>query len=390
MIRLAPLARAVAARSAWLLLAACGAPPPPAPPPPEVTVAHPLLREITEWDEFLGRVAAVESVDVRSRVDGYIESIEFAEGALVQAGDVLFVIDRRPFAAELARARAEQDAAAARLQLARSEEKRAAELVGRKLIAEQEFDNRRQRRAEAEAQLAATGAWVQRAALDLEYCRVRAPIGGRVGRRLVTAGNLVSSGENATLLTTIVSLDPIHVYITGDEQVYLRYLRMAREGTRPSAREARVPARMRLADESGWPHEGYVDFVDNQLDQATGTILGRARFPNADGVLTPGLFGQVQVRGAGPYPAVLVPETAIGTDQARRIVYVLGAGNVAVARGVTPGRRVGPLRAITAGLDVKDRVLVNGQARIRPGMVVTPTEITLEAPADLAGVEKLD
>jgi RND family efflux transporter MFP subunit len=382
---------AAATGAALALLGACGAPPPPAPAAPEVTVARPLRHDITEWDEFTGRLAAVESVEVRARVDGYVMSVAFAEGALVDKGDLLVTIDERPFTAVLARARAEEAAALARLELARSEESRAAELAARRLVSEQELDNRRQRRAEAEAQLAAAQAWVRAATLDVGYCEVRAPIAGRVGRRLVTAGNLVSGGEDdATLLTTIVSIDPIHVYVTGDEQVYLRYLRMAREGTRPSPREARVPARMRLADEAGWPHAGHVDFVDNQLDESTGTILGRALFPNPEGVLTPGLFARVQIRGAGPYPALLVPESALGADQARRIVHVLDANDTVVTRGVTPGRLVGPLRVITEGLTGEERVLVNGQARVRPGMTVKPTETTLALPADLAGVAQID
>lgn len=385
------LMRALLTGSALLWLGACKAPEPPAPPPPEVTVATPLTREIIEWDEFTGRVAAVESVEVRPRVDGYIESVSFTEGAMVKAGEVLFVIDRRPFKAVLARARAEVAAARAHLDLARREEKRAIELGAQRLIAEQDVDSRRERRAAAEAALDAAKAAAERAALDVGYCEVRAPISGRVGRRLVTAGNLVSGGEdNATLLTTIVSLDPIHVYITGDEQAYLRYLRMAREGVRPSVRDVRVPARMRLADQRGWPHQGHVDFIDNQIDRATGTILGRAVFPNPDRMLTPGLFAQVQVRGAGPFKALLIPDSAIAADQARRIVFVLGEGNVAEARPVTPGRLVGALRVISTGLAAGDRVIINGQARIRTGMVVAPVEGRIEPPAELVGVEKPD
>lgn len=372
-----------------LLLAGCGAPPPAPPAPPEVTVAQPLMRDITEWDEFTGRLAAVESVEVRSRIDGYVQTVAFTEGALVRQGELLVLIDPRPYEAALERARAEQAAATARLELARSEERRAVELAREALISEQERDNRTQRRAEAEAQLAAAQAWVRAATLDLDYCQIRAPISGRIGRRLVTRGNLVSGGEkDPTLLTTIVAVDPIHVYITADEQVYLRYLRAARKGTRPDARDVRTPARLRLADETGWPHEGYVDFVDNQLDRDTGTIQGRAIFPNPDGVLTPGLFAQVQVRGAGPYPALLVPEVAIATDQARRVVYVLDEKNLPVARGVTLGRQVGTLRVITAGLRASDRVLINGTARIRAGLPVTPVEGVVEPPAELAAVTK--
>lgn len=376
-----------------LLLAACSGSeaPPAAPPPPEVTVATPVEREITEWDEFTGRLVAVESVELRARVSGYLDSVAFEEGAMVRAGELLMVIDRRPFEAALARARGEVAAARARLELARSEEQRAEGLARDRLISEQELDSRRQRRAEAEAQLAAAGAWEQSAALDLEFAEIRAPISGRIGRRLVTAGNLVRGGENeSTLLATIVKLDPVHVYVSADEQVYLRFLRGARAGIRPSLRDNPIPARLRLADEQGWPHEGYVDFVDNQVDRATGTIQGRAVFPNPDGVLTPGLFGVMQVRGVGPYRALLVPDAAIVSDLARRIVWVLGEDDIPVARPVEPGRLVGNLRVISAGLTPADRVIINGIARVRPGQRVRPLAGEIEVPAELAAVGRRD
>lgn len=375
------------------LLAACGgsAPPPAAPPPPEVTVATPVEREITEWDEFTGRLVAVETVELRSRVSGYLESVQFEEGALVQAGELLMMIDQRPFEAALARARGEVAAARARLELAGSEEQRAEGLARDRLISEQERDSRRQRRVEAEAQLAAAEAWEQAAALDLEFSEIRAPISGRIGRRLVTAGNLVRGGENeSTLLATIVKLDPVHVYVSADEQVYLRFLRGARAGTRPSLRDNPIPARLRLADEQGWPHQGYVDFVDNQVDRATGTIQGRAVFANPDGVLTPGLFGVMQVRGVGPYRALLVPDAAIVSDLARRIVWVLGEGDVPVARPVDPGRLVGTLRVVTGGLQPDDRVIINGIARVRPGQPVRPLAGEIEVPAELSAVGRRD
>lgn len=388
MLSLRPLLLPVTA-----LLAACGGgpPPPAAPPPPEVTVATPLAREITDWDEFTGRLTAVESVEVRARVSGYVQQVHFAEGAMVEAGELLLEIDPRPFRATVARAEAEVAAAGARLDLARSEEQRAGELARERLISDQELENRRQRRAEAEALLEAARAWRRAAELDLEFSQVRSPIKGRIGRRLVTEGNLVRGGDNEpTLITTIVSLDPIHVYVSADEQAYLRFLRMARDGTRPSVREVATPARLRLADEQGWPHQGFVDFVDNQLDRASGTIQGRAVFPNPDGVLTPGLFGVLQVRGAGPYPALLVPDSALGTDLARRIVWVVGEDNLPIAREVTPGRLVGTLRVITTGLSAQDRVVINGMARIRPGQPVTPVPGTIEPPAELTGVGRRD
>lgn len=384
-------ARRVACLSVLLLSAACGPPPAAPPAPPQVTVATPLRHTITEWDEFTARLVAAQSVDVRARVDGYLETVDFTEGAMVRENERLAVIDRRPYAAVLARARAEVDAAAARLALARNEEARAEQVARRQLISAQELDNRRQRRAEAEAQLAAARAWVEAAQIDFDDCEIRAPISGRIGRRLVTRGNLVSGGENdATLLTTIVALDPIHAYITGDEQAYLRYLRLARAGVRPSAREVRTPALLRLADEQDWPHEGWVDFVDNQIDASSGTIQGRALFPNPDGVLTPGLFATMRIRGAGPYEALLVPDEAIAADQARRIVYVLDDKGIPVARGITPGRLVGTLREVSTGLSADDRVLINGIARVRPGLPVTVVEGVIEPPVDDAGIANFD
>ncbi len=387
--RSAALAPAACLLSA--LLAGCEPPGRPPPPPLEVTVAEPIVQEITDWDEYTGRLAATESVEVRSRVTGYLESARFVEGDLVKAGDLLFVIDPRPFRAALAEARAEADSASARLRLAENDQARAARLFKSRTIPEEELDTRTQLALQAAADLAAARAAVAKAELDLEFCSVRAPISGRIGRRLVTQGNLVTgSDKDATLLTTIVSLDPIYAYVKVDEQAYLRYLRLARAGTRPSSREVRTPVRMRLADETGWPHEGYVDFVDNQLDLSTATIEGRAIFPNPDGVLTPGLFARVQVRGEGPYRAMLVPDAAIGTDQARRFVYVVGAAGLPEARFVEPGRAVGLLRVIRTGLQGDEPVIINGLPRVRRGVPVTPIAGRIELPPDLDASRRFD
>ncbi len=369
-----------------IMLTACDRPePPPAPPPPEVTVANPLLREVVDWDEFTGRIVATEEVEVRARVSGYLQSVEFTDGQLVTKGQLLYVIDLRPFRASLDQAQAEQRAAEARLKLAENDEARAERLFKTRNIPEEELDNRRQRRLQAAAELEAARAAVTSAGLDLDFAQVRAPIGGRISRTLVTPGNLVKGNDQeSTLLTTIVALDPIHVYLTAGENTFLRYLRLTEAGKRVSSRVEHTPVRMRLADEEGWPHAGYLDFVDNQLDRDTGTIQARAIFPNSEGALTPGLFAKVQIRGEGPYEALLVPDTAVATEQAQRVVYVLAENNMPRARPVWLGPAIGSLRVVREGLTAADRVLINGVARIQPGMPVTPVEGRIEAPSELA------
>jgi RND family efflux transporter MFP subunit len=348
------------------LLTACGGQAPSAPPPPEVTVATPLVRQVTDWDEYTGRLAAVESVEIRARVSGYVQDVKFTDGALVKKGDLLFVIDKRPYQALLDEARAQLTRARIRRDLAENDLDRAKRLFEARAVSEEELDARTQ---------------VQSAALNLEYCEVRAPISGRISRKLVTEGNLVSGGtQDATLLTTIVSVDPIHVYFTADERAYLRYQRMAERGIRPSSRNSPNPVRIQLADEEGFPHVGEMDFVDNRVDEATGTMQGRAIFPNPEGYLTPGLFARLQLLGEGPYEALLVPDVAIGTDQAQRIVFVLDDQNVATPRPVVLGRPVGSLRVIRKGLEPGDRVIINGVARVRPGLTVTPVDGTIPEP----------
>jgi RND family efflux transporter MFP subunit len=363
------------------LLTACGGQAPSAPPPPEVTVATPLVRQVTDWDEYTGRLAAVESVEIRARVSGYVQDVKFTDGALVKKGDLLFVIDKRPYQALLDEARAQLTRARIRRDLAENDLDRAKRLFEARAVSEEELDARTQEHREALAAIQAAEAAVQSAALNLEYCEVRAPISGRISRKLVTEGNLVSGGtQDATLLTTIVSVDPIHVYFTADERAYLRYQRMAERGIRPSSRNSPNPVRIQLADEEGFPHVGEMDFVDNRVDEATGTMQGRAIFPNPEGYLTPGLFARLQLLGEGPYEALLVPDVAIGTDQAQRIVFVLDDQNVATPRPVVLGRPVGSLRVIRKGLEPGDRVIINGVARVRPGLTVTPVDGTIPEP----------
>ena len=362
------------------LLAACtGAPDPAGPPPPEVTVATPLQREVTDWDPYTARLDAVQVVEVRARVSGYLESVNFEEGAILNEGDLLYVIDPRPYEAEHDRSQAEADRAEARVRLAESQLERAQRLFKSKTIAEEELDSRTEERREASATLQAARAAVEQARLDVEFTHIRAPIAGRIGRTLVTPGNLVSGGnENSTLLTTIVSLDPIYAYLTADEQAYLRYMRLDQAGERPSSRQVHNPVRLRLADEKEFSREGYMDFVDNRIDPGTGTLMGRAVFSNSDHTLVPGMFAELQLLGRGPYSALLIPDEAVVFDQAQKLVFVLDADNVAQRRFVETGRLHFGLRVVASGLSPGDRIVINGVQRVRAGDPVKPVTGTIE------------
>jgi RND family efflux transporter MFP subunit len=353
---------------------ACSPAPPAAPPPPAVTVAPVLERPITEWDEFSGRLEAVNEVEIRPRVSGYIKRVAFAEGKEVPKGEVLFEIDPRPYEADLARAQAQLEQARTAAELAAREVARAEKLVNVQAISREEFDSRTSAAANGMASVRAAEAAVQTAQLNLEWTRVRSPIPGRVGRAEVTAGNLVQAGPpTATLLTNVVSLDPIYAYFEGDEQTYLKYIGLARAGTRPSSRDVRNPIYMGLANEVGFPHEGVVDFVDNQLNPQTGTIRARAVFSNKDRLFTPGLFARIKLVGSGRYRAALVQDRAIGTDQDKKFVLVLKPDTTVEYRAVELGRVVDGLRVVTSGLSEKDTIVINGLQRVRPGMKVTPT-----------------
>ncbi|MGH8614467.1 MAG: efflux RND transporter periplasmic adaptor subunit [Gammaproteobacteria bacterium] len=353
-------------------------------PPPAVSVAEVLVKEVTEWDEFSGHIEAVETVEIRPRVAGYLERIEFKEGNQVNKGEVLFVIDQRPFQAEFLRAEAELARANARSGLARAQATRAQKLVAKRVISEDEFDQRMAADAQAKADIRAAEAAVVVAKLNLEYTEVRSPIDGRTGRALVRPGNLVSGGEmipDATLLTTVVSLDPVFVYFECDEQTYLRYGVMARHGERPSSREVANPVFVGLANEEGFPHAGRTDFVDNQLDPASGTIRARAVLNNRDRLFTPGLFARVKLLGSGKSLAILVDDKAILTDQDRTYVYVLAADNTAQRRDVRLGRMVDGLRVVTEGLRPGDKTIVHGVQKVFvPGMSVTPQTIGMGDP----------
>ena len=349
-------------------------------PAPQVSVASALERDVTEWDEFTGRLEAVESVEVRPRVTGYIESVNFTEGSTVKKGDLLFVIDPRPYQAELSKAEAELARAFARAELAVADEGRSTKLLDIKAVSREEYDSRINATREAKADVAAARAAVDSAKLNLEFTRITAPISGRVSKAAVTAGNLVTGGSNtAALLTTVVSLDPMYVTFEGDEQIYLKYNELSRRGERSSSRDAANPVLMGLANENGYPHHGAMVFVDNQVDPRTGTIRARASFENKDGFLTPGLFARVKLLGHNSYRAVLVDDRAIGTDQSQKFVYVIDAQNKVTYRPVAVGRLNDGLRIVEKGLQPGETVVVNGLQRVRPGVVVAPERVAMDA-----------
>lgn len=362
--------------AALLTMWACAQPAPPPAPPPKVAVARPVEREIVEWDEYTARLEAVDLVEVRARVGGYLNEIRFQEGASVTAGQVLFVIDPRPYVATLKRAEADVELAKARLELARKRFDRSASLVGAHAISQEEADTRLAEAHQAEAALQAAGAAVEAARLDVEFTEVKAPVAGRVSRKLITEGNLVNGGPGTegTLLTTIVSLDPIHAYFEADERAYLKYTRLAQRGERPSSRDVRNPVRVALADEDTFDHEGWMDFVDNRLDPNTGTIIGRAVLPNHDLLLSPGMFVRLRLPGSGPYRALLLPDEAVGIDQTERFVWVVDDQNHAHHRKVKTGPLHEGLRIVREGLDPGDRVVIAGAQRLRSDVEVAAVE----------------
>jgi len=358
-----------------------------APPAPQVTVARVIARTVTDSESFSGRFDAVHHVDIRPRVSGYISSVDFADGSLVRKGQVLFVIDPRPYEADYQRAQADLAQARAQAALARAERMRAVSLFAAHAISKDEFDTRTANERQSAASVEAARAAVAAAALNLTFTRVTAPITGRVSRAIVTAGNLVTNGQ--TLLTTIVSLNPIYVEFNADEQAYLTFEKYA-------GSSSTVPAAVHggsaggsasgalgnavyvgLADEQGYPHEGHLVFMDNSLDAATGTIYARALLANPNGLFVPGLFARIKLIGNDHYPAVLVNDSAIGTDQTLRYVLLLGADNRVELRPVELGPLVDGLRVVRSGLKPGDTIIVNGLLRVRPGMQVTPQLIAM-------------
>lgn len=352
-----------------------------APPPPAVSAAPVLIKEVSHWDEYNGRVEAVETVDLRPRVSGYIERVNYVEGQEVKKGDVLFTIDASSYRNELARAQAELARARTQAELGRSEAARAKKLSELQAISTEEYEQRRAAADQAGANVAAAQAAVDAARLNLEWTKVRAPINGRAGRALVTAGNLVTAGDAASVLTTVVSLDKVHVHFDADERSFLRYAEMARNGERPSERDGKVPVQVGLVSEDGFPHEGVVDFLDNQVDRGTGTIRARALLDNADRRFTPGLFARVRLLGSGQFKAMLVDDKAVLTDQDRKYVYVVDEKGMAQRRDVQLGRSADGLRIVQKGLKPGDRVIVDGVQKVFfPGMPVDAKTVKMGEP----------
>lgn len=383
----------VAVVALGLLVAACSKPAPP-PPPPEVTVASVVDRPISDWDEFTGHFEAVQSVEVRPRVTGFVQRVTYSEGATVRQGDPLFVIDPRPYEAEVAKAEAVLEQARTRQALSHQELDRARRLVSTEAISREELDGRTSGAAEAAATVRGAEAALRTARLNLEWTTIRAPITGRVGRAEITAGNLVQAGApNGSLLTTIVSLDPIYVYFDSDEQVYLKNA-TAFTALRsvPGARPAPRPVLIGLANETGFPHEGTLDFVDNRVDRTAGTIRVRAVVRNTSHQFAPGLFARVRLAGGRTRNAALVQDQAIGTDQDRKFVLVLKPDSTVEYRAVTVGRVVDGLRIVDAGLRPGENVVINGQLRVRPGMRVAAKRgamlVAASAPASAAAANK--
>jgi multidrug efflux system membrane fusion protein len=376
---IASVARPVAALSiaaAVLALGACGEAPKQAsaPPPPAVTVAKPVLHTVIDQDEYVGRFVAVDTVEIRSRVSGYLSEIHFTDGQMVKKGDLLFVIDHRPFQIVLDQMRANLSQARANLAFTQADLARGEELVRNKTLTEQVFEQRKQAKSVAEANVTAQEAMVHQAELDLnEYSTLRAPIEGRIGDRRVSVGNLVTggNGSNTTLLATIVSVDPIRFEFTFDEASYLRYQRFV--GKMANA-DSGIAVTLKLIDENDFGHAGRMDFVDNVIDRSSGTIRGRAVFANRDGHFTPGMFGRVRVPGSLPHTTLLIPDAALGTEQSRKFVLVVDDSNTVHLKYVTPAQLDGGLRVIKDGVAANDRVIVNGLMRARPGSKVTPEE----------------
>ena len=366
------------------LLAGCDSKPAPSTVLPPVTVAHPLKKSITEWDEYTGRFQAVETVEVRARVSGFIDSVHVNEGQLVKEGDLLFVIDQRPYQIAVEQAQADVERAKARLEIAALDVQRATQLARSQALTEREFDTRKSTERDAAGQVASAEAAARQAKLNLEWTMVRAPTTGRVSDRRVDRGNLITGGQTgATLLTVIVTVDPIHFVFDGAEADFLRYLRLAAAGARPSSRDVQNPVAVRLADEAEFAHRGRMDFVDNALNPKTGTIRGRAVFENKDGLLTPGFFGRLRLFG-GEREALLVPDAAIASDQSRKIVFTVAEDGTVGTKLVELGPIVDGLRVVRSGLAATDQIVIDGLQRARPGQKVKPEGGAIEAAAQNA------
>ncbi len=376
---------------AALVLAACGNPEAAgqaaAPAAPQVSVAQVVYERITEWDEFTGRLQAPQTVNLVPRVSGYIEQVHFSEGALVKKGDLLVQIDPRPFAAEVARLKAELQSAHSAAVLAGNEYSRAETLSSQRAISAELLDSRLARQQQTAATVASVQAALQRAELDLSYTSITAPISGRVSYALITAGNYVNAGQSQ--LTRLVSTDNMYAYFDVDEQSYLKYARLTNAGKRADTRDAAAnPVYMALADDTAYNHIGSVDFVDNSVNQQTGTIRIRARFGNSDNNLLPGLFARIKLAGSDSYDGVLIDEKAIGTDLNNKFVLVVNANNQLEYRAVKLGEKVNGLRIVREGLAATDKIVVNGLQRVMPNMQIEPRLVAMATAEQLAGLRK--
>jgi len=361
-----------------VVFAACSKPVPQQ-PPAQVTVAAAVARQVSDWDEFTGHFESVDAVEIRPRVSGFVQRVAFTEGAIVRRGDPLFYIDARPYKADVARAEAELEQARTRAQLAQGEHERAQRLVATQAISREELDARTSSKAEGDAAVRGAQAALETAKLNLEWTVVRAPITGRVSRAAITPGNLVQAGPpSATLLTTIVSLDPIYVYFDSDEQAYLKYVNAMRRHS------AELPVYVGLTNETGFPHRGKLDFVDNRLDPGAGTIRVRAVIANPSQLFVPGLFARVRLVGTEQHAVTLIQDQAVGTDQDRKFVLILKADSSVAYRPVTLGRLVDGLRVVSSGLTPGEDVVINGLLRVRPGMKVLAKRATMSDSATLA------
>lgn len=376
----------ILASVAAMVLAACGDPQAAAqaaaPAAPVVSVAQVVNERITEWDEFTGRLQAPQTVNLVPRVSGYIEQVHFSEGALVQKGDLLLQIDPRPFAADVARLKAELQSAQSAAVQAGNDYSRAEKLSSQRAISAELLDNRLARKQQTAATVASVQAALQRAELDLSYTRISAPISGRVSYAQVTAGNYVTAGQSQ--LTSLVSTDKMYAYFDVDEQSYLKYARLNESGKRADTRDASAnPVYMALADDNSYSHVGHIDFVDNRIDAQTGTIRLRASFANSDNHLLPGLFARIRLVGSDSYDGILIDEKAVGTDLNNKFVLVVNAANQLEYRAITLGEKVNGLRIVSAGLNATDTIVVNGLQRVRPNMQIEPKRVEMAADEQL-------
>lgn len=363
-----------------LALVACDQAPKQQPPSQEasVKVAQALIQEVTEWDAYTGRIEAIESVEVRARVEGYLEKVNFKAGSKVNKGDLLFVIDPKPFKAQFNYATAELERAKTKHELAKNDLARAENLFKAKAISAEEYDARQKGLRESAAAVTSAEANVYTAKLNLDYSEIRAPITGRIGREMVTVGNLVKGGGEGTLLTQIVSTDPVYVYVDADEKSVLKYRRRAQQQGQGSADLKGTEVQLAVADEKDFPHQGRLDYIAPEANAATGTVTLRGVFANPDELLSPGFFARMRVRGSDPYRATLLPDRAIATDQAQRFVWVVKPDNQLEYRRITLGPLIGQMRVVRDGVNGDDWVVVEGGQKLRPGISVKPERITLE------------